>query len=392
MGRRSATTPEVQRLAAIYRDHLRRVRWVLRARGIAAVEIDDVVHDVFLAIHRRLPAREPGVELATWICGVARSVAFAHHRGNDRRRATIAAVSEPDAAPLPDEALARHEAWQCLADALDGLRDDQREAFVLVDVMGMRAAEAAALIDAPVNTVYSRLRLARRHCEAVLDLPAAVDRAQWLEAAARGELPGEARRRRAWSAIVAALPVRAAAVGSGVAGWVVAGVLAAGASVAAVRFVGGGGEPVVHARESVTKVDVPAVLREPKVATAEPAAPTVVTAPAPAAVPAAVRVGRARSVVTPPVPAEARDELAAAVEMLRGAQAQLARGDAAGVLATIDAHRDEMAEGPLARDVLRLERTAACRVADRVRADRAYAELVRRGYAEAGESGCAEGI
>lgn len=390
MGRRSATTPEVQRLAAIYRDHLRRVRWVLRARGIAAGEIDDVVHDVFLAIHRRLPARDAEVELATWICGVARSVAFAHHRGNDRRRATIAAVSEPDAAPLPDEALARHEAWQRLADALDGLRDDQREAFVLVDVMGMRAAEAAALIDAPVNTVYSRLRLARRHCESVLDLPAAVDRAQWLDAAARGELPSEATRRRAWVGIVAALPVRATAVGSGVTAWVVAGVLAAGVSVAAVRFAGGEDEPIVRARDSVTKVDVPAGLREPPVAMLEPPARAPVSAPAPA--PAPARVGRARKVVTSQLPSEPRDDLAAAVEMLRDAQAQLARGDAAGVLATIDAHRDRMAGGPLARDVLRLERTAACRAADRVRAARAYAELVRRGYAEAGDAACPEGV
>lgn len=120
------------------------------------------------------------------------------------------------------------------------------------------------------------------------------------------------------------------------------------------------------------------------------ARPPVASSAVPAPAPAPARVGRARTVVTPQVPGEASDDLAAAVELLRDAQAQLARGDPAGVLATIDAHRDRMIEGPLVRDVLRLERTAACRAADRVRAERAYAELVRRGYAEGREAACAE--
>lgn len=120
------------------------------------------------------------------------------------------------------------------------------------------------------------------------------------------------------------------------------------------------------------------------------ARPPVASSAVPAPAPAPARVGRARTVVTPQVPGEASDDLAAAVELLRDAQAQLARGDPAAVLATIDAHRDRMIEGPLVRDVLRLERTAGCRAADRVRAERAYAELVRRGYAEGREAACAE--
>ena len=44
---------------------------------------------------------------------------------------------------------------------LDGLDEDQRMAFVLADIEGLRAAEIAEAVGAGVNTVYSRLRLAR---------------------------------------------------------------------------------------------------------------------------------------------------------------------------------------------------------------------------------------
>jgi RNA polymerase sigma-70 factor, ECF subfamily len=394
LGGRSTTTPDVQRLAAIYREHVQRVRWVLRARGIATDELDDLVHDVFLTIHRRLPARDDGIELASWVCGVARSVAFAHRRGDARRRVAVAAVPEPDARPLPDEELARREAWQRLAAALDGLHDDQREAFVLVDVMGMRAAEVAALVDAPVNTVYSRLRLARRHCEDALALPDAIDRAAWLRAAALGDEPGDDTRQRTWLAIAAALPATASTASAGIASWALAGVL----TVSAVSGVAVLATPPTHADPGVRTRNAASGPPDPVVAApiavlnpsapgravdSDPIAPRGAVRAVPRAAPVA-KVVRARE---PPI-----DALAEAIEILRAGKAELADGHGAAALRAVDSYRARFGDGPqardLLRDVLRLERSAACAVHDEPRATSARSALVELALALADDPAC----
>jgi RNA polymerase sigma-70 factor (ECF subfamily) len=45
--------------------------------------------------------------------------------------------------------------------ALDRLDDDKREAFVLSQVEGMSAPEIAEITGVPLNTVYSRIRVAK---------------------------------------------------------------------------------------------------------------------------------------------------------------------------------------------------------------------------------------
>ena len=44
---------------------------------------------------------------------------------------------------------------------LDGLDDDQREVFVLAELEDLSAPEIAEALEVKLNTVYSRLRLAR---------------------------------------------------------------------------------------------------------------------------------------------------------------------------------------------------------------------------------------
>ncbi len=59
----------------------------------------------------------------------------------------------------------RHEAKDLLMRALDELTLVKRDVFVMHDVEGMDAKDIAVLLGIPVNTVYSRLRLAREELE-----------------------------------------------------------------------------------------------------------------------------------------------------------------------------------------------------------------------------------
>jgi RNA polymerase sigma-70 factor (ECF subfamily) len=66
-----------------------------------------------------------------------------------------------DAGPSPDAQLAESEARAMLMKALDGLDLDRRAVFVMHELDEVAAPEIAAALAVPLNTVYSRLRLAR---------------------------------------------------------------------------------------------------------------------------------------------------------------------------------------------------------------------------------------
>ena len=150
-------------LEQVYRRHYRRVRWVVRARGVPESALDDVVHDVFLSIHRRWSDRDRDVPLAKWVTGVARSVAFSARRAAVRRADRGEQAWTPiDSTPRPDEALERNEAWFALQAFLESLPADQREAFVHAELLGASVPEIAELLDSSVNTIKSRLLQARR--------------------------------------------------------------------------------------------------------------------------------------------------------------------------------------------------------------------------------------
>ena len=61
----------------------------------------------------------------------------------------------------PDETAAKHEAATFLRGFLATLDDDRRDVFVLAELEQLKAAEIATVLNTPVNTIYSRVRLAR---------------------------------------------------------------------------------------------------------------------------------------------------------------------------------------------------------------------------------------
>lgn len=135
---------------------------VLRSRGVGEEALDDLVQEVFVVLHRRLPDRNPDVPLTTWITGVARNVAFSYRRSWARRKAAEQKLLEPVAGLGLDDVMERREALCALLRFLDGIAAEQRSVFVLVELLGMRMPEVAKLVAAPLDTLYSRLRSTRR--------------------------------------------------------------------------------------------------------------------------------------------------------------------------------------------------------------------------------------
>ena len=151
--------------AAVYREHAAFVRRSLRHLEVHASGLDDVLHDVFLVVHRRLHDYDGRSSMRSWLYGVARRVALHHRRRGVRRVRREHHAPVPPTQAQPDEFVARPEAAQWVEAFIGRLPAEQRAVFVLCEVEGLPAPEVAAATGEKLNTVYSRLRLARRRFE-----------------------------------------------------------------------------------------------------------------------------------------------------------------------------------------------------------------------------------
>lgn len=161
--RRDARGPRLpDDVDAMYRAHVRFVWRVAATLGVPDHEREDFTHDVFLVAHRRAEDRRDDVAITTWLFGIAKFVRLNRRRGQARHDRKLHLVEAPSEPTPPDGVVARNEAVLLVRKFLATLDESRRVAFELVEVEGMRAAEVAELCNANVNTIYTRLRSARK--------------------------------------------------------------------------------------------------------------------------------------------------------------------------------------------------------------------------------------
>jgi RNA polymerase sigma-70 factor (ECF subfamily) len=157
------------KFALVYESYFSFVWRSARRLGVPAAHADDVVQEIFVVVHRQLAEFEGRSSIKTWLFGITLNVVRAHRRSLRIRPAlalTPGHVVDPetltDAAGGPHEAAVRAEAAQLVDRLLDGLDDDKRAVFILAELEQLSAPEIASALEIPVNTAYSRLRLARQ--------------------------------------------------------------------------------------------------------------------------------------------------------------------------------------------------------------------------------------
>lgn len=154
----------------LYRSGVERVWRVVSRLGVPRAELEDAVQDVFIVAHRKLSTLRADVPPELWLTGIAVKVAHDYRRRVQRKptEPLAPAVNLADAAPRPDEAAVQRDALDFALRLLEHLDPEQREVFVLAELEQLTAPQIATATGAPVNTVYSRLRLARGRFNALL--------------------------------------------------------------------------------------------------------------------------------------------------------------------------------------------------------------------------------
>jgi RNA polymerase sigma-70 factor (ECF subfamily) len=149
-------------LGAIFDEHFDYVWATLRRLGVRDADREDLVHEVFLKLHSRISDYDATRPLRPWLFGFAYRVAADHRRLARHRVEVLGAPDDAVAQDTPaDERVAAREERDVFLAALDELDIARRALLVMHDVDGTPVPEIAEALQVPVNTAYSRLRLAR---------------------------------------------------------------------------------------------------------------------------------------------------------------------------------------------------------------------------------------
>lgn len=145
-----------------YFDHV--TRWVL-AHGARRSDVDDLVQEVFIVAHRRLPHFD-GNNVAGWLYRITgrkvrdyRRLSWTAQFFSSRTLSSFERVLSTAVTPLRQ--LETREQVELLERALDTLTSAQRAAFVLFEIEGYTGEEIAQIQNTGVNTTWGRIHKAR---------------------------------------------------------------------------------------------------------------------------------------------------------------------------------------------------------------------------------------
>jgi len=171
----SHATPPLT-LEEVYARHSGFVWRIVRRLGVPDHGVEDVMHEVFLVVHRRLPEYDGRVAMTTWLYHLTRGVVSNQRRSWVREQRRLALVDpKPAPAPDPEAQTRRGQAAALVRSFLEQLDPDKREVFELAELEGLAMPEVAELVGVPLNTAYSRLRAARQLFQRAVDRFRAAD-------------------------------------------------------------------------------------------------------------------------------------------------------------------------------------------------------------------------
>lgn len=141
----------------------------LRRLGVHPSDVEDVTQEVMLRVFRLQGDYDPSRPLRPWIFGIAHRVAAEWRRHRRRHPEDPTDFDDRDLASTQGDAeatVAARQAKALVERALLAVEIDRRAVFILHDLEGCPAPDIARTLEIPVNTAYSRLRLAREEFRA----------------------------------------------------------------------------------------------------------------------------------------------------------------------------------------------------------------------------------
>jgi RNA polymerase sigma-70 factor (ECF subfamily) len=143
---------------------------------------EDLCQEVFLRVHKGLPAFDGQARFSTWLHAIAMNVAISEYRKRkamkrDRRTLSLDApiqgtdnlfVDPAGREVDPGERAHQHEFAARVRAAVQELPEEFRDAVILRDMQGLSYEEVAEVLGVPAGTVRSRIHRGRLLLQQVL--------------------------------------------------------------------------------------------------------------------------------------------------------------------------------------------------------------------------------
>jgi len=153
-------------VAAIHGDYADFAWRCLQRLGVRNADLEDMLQEVFVVVHRRLHTFRPDVPITGWLFGICTRVASGYRRRSyvRRERSIDDEVENERCADTadPEEVAETRQARAQLETLLDELDVEKRAVFVMFEIEELECEEIAEILGVPVGTVYSRLHSARK--------------------------------------------------------------------------------------------------------------------------------------------------------------------------------------------------------------------------------------
>jgi RNA polymerase sigma-70 factor, ECF subfamily len=156
------------------------LRAFIAKRVSEETEIDDILQEVFLRIHRGLDGLKDPRRIVSWVYQITRHAIIDHYRASGRRLEMPAGLgadmelirtmaATPVIAEFKDSGEYRSELAGCLRPMIDQLNKEYREALMLVELEGLTQQAAAQRIGLSLSGMKSRVQRGRRQLKRNLD-------------------------------------------------------------------------------------------------------------------------------------------------------------------------------------------------------------------------------
>jgi RNA polymerase sigma-70 factor (ECF subfamily) len=160
-----AAAGDLEAFAALFRRYQQVVYRFARAMTGSDDAADDITQEVFVALLTKAGRYDPArAAFGTYLYGMVRNLSRARLRRDSRRLSLESFVLGNDDTLFDDPAsrIENDETMAAMRRALGRLPSRYRELIVLCDLHGLSYQEAAAVVDASVGAVRSRLHRGRQ--------------------------------------------------------------------------------------------------------------------------------------------------------------------------------------------------------------------------------------
>jgi RNA polymerase sigma-70 factor (ECF subfamily) len=171
---RSSARAKPSPVSAIWRELHGGLRAFIAKRVTDQSEVDDLLQEVFLRVHRRVDRLRDPDRIVAWLFQIARHAVIDHYRARRNREVPVGLADAVDAAVVRPESRrdaeqTRQELAACLGPMLKQLSMEYREAITLVELNGLTGEEAAKRMGLSVSGMKSRVQRGRRQLRQMIE-------------------------------------------------------------------------------------------------------------------------------------------------------------------------------------------------------------------------------